>query len=522
MTKINLKLIEVPTTSLKINGERLGTDRVKTPVPTQPVLLPSLESGLEKMGYDVESEIINMKLGDSREVRTGTIDLGGLQLEKYVLGVPFESIEGSLREADVIGLTSNFTYSARVVSDFIKYARKVNSKLKILVGGADASVRQDFYLNSGANAVIRGEGEKNGPLVIDALMNGNDLENIARVAFKRNGRVIKTTRGIGDEFVVMDNLPLPRLDKIDVSNYTDTGEGPLVQGAHTPLWAYETSRGCRQACHFCTTPLLKPGYRKMSLSKISEYFDHIKKTGVRTIISNEDNPLSRMHNLGFERNTQGREEVLRYAELIKETGLPFEWSNGLELGKLADENGAPDTELINSLFYHQKNEDETFRGTFRCYIPLESLTDKGIGQLRKLRSYETEKEILRDIANTKVPMLNFGVMVGHPSETLETLSKTEERCFEIKQTIHKISPHTGLYFNFFMFTPLPGTPDFKRYQNRMIADINNQPELWNFYVSCINGDYFSSKDMTLARRDLSKRVNGTHAMKVYDEQNDTA
>ena len=521
MTKrINLKLIEVPTTSLKINGERLGTDRVRTPIPTQPVLLPSLESGLEKLGYDVKSEIINMKLGDSREVHTGTIDLEGLQLEKYVLGVPFESIEGSLREADVIGLTSNFTYSAGVVSNFIRYARKVNPKLKILVGGADASTRQNYYLNSGADVVIRGEGENNGPLVIDALVKGNGLEDIARVAFKKQNQLIETTGGLGNDPIVMDELPMPSLDKINVSDYIDTGEGPLVEGASPPLWAYETSRGCMQACHFCTTPFLKPRFRKMSLERIAKYFEHMKKAGVRTIISNEDNPLSRMHSKGSQRDPKGREEILEYAELIKGTDLPFEWANGLEIGKLANEKGEPDTDLIKSLFYHKKNPYGSFSGTYRCYIPLESLTDEGIAGLKKLRPYEVEKDILRVIAQTEVPMLNFGVMVGAPNETPQNVHKTTERCYEIGKIIKDISPNTKLYFNFFMFTPLPGTSDFKRYQDRMVTNINSQPELWSFYASCLDGDHYSAKDITLLRRKISKEVNGTPAMWVYDGQND--
>ena len=518
--KINLKLIEVPSTSLKINGERLGTDRVRTPIPTQPVLLPSLESGLNNLGYEVNSEIINMKLGDSKESQKGIIDLEGLQLENNVLGAPFESVEGSLKEADVIGLTSNFTYSARIVRDFMSYAKKVNPKLKIVVGGADASVRQDFYLNSGADAVIGGEGEKNGPLVINALMKRNSLENIARVAFKRGNKIIKTTRGIGEEPVIMDELPLPSLDKVNVADYTDTGEGPLVKGAYTPIWAYETSRGCKNACSFCTTPFLKPHFRKMSLEKIAQYFEHMKKAGVKTIMSQEDNPLSRMHAQNHKRDLKGRDEVLKYADLIKRTGLAFEWANGLEVGKLADEKGNPDEELINALFYHQRNPNGSFSGTYRCYIPLETITDDGIKHLKKLRPYEIERNILEAIAKTKVPMLNFGLMVGSPNETPGSINKTFERCSEIKKIIKGISPNTGLYFNFYMYTPLPGTPDFRKHQNRIVADINSQPELWSFYVSCIQGDYYSPKDMTLLRRELSREVNGAPTMKIYDNQND--
>jgi len=520
MTKrqnINLKLIEVPAASVEYEGRILGTNRLKTPVQTQPVLLPSLESGLRDIGYDVESEIINMKLlgADQKQFRK-RMSLGRLKLESYMVGASFESVEESLRKAEVIGLTSNFTYSAGIVEDFIAYAKRTNPNLKIVVGGADASARQEFYLNSGADAVIEGEGEKNGPLVIDALMSGKGLEDIARVAFKKNGDVIKNINGRGNEPVIMDELPLPALDKVDVSQYTDTGEGPLPEGASFPSWAYETSRGCMQACKFCTTPYLRPSFRRMSLERISRELEHAKKAGVKTLFSWEDNLLSRMHGKNNQRDANGREEVLAYLNLMKESGLAFEFSNGLELGKLADENGNPDVELINALFYHKINDDRSFSGTFRFYAPLETLTDDGIKKLKKLRSYDVEKDILDAIAQTKIPMINFGLMVGAPEENQKSLDQTKKRYGVIRSSIKSISPNTKLNCNLFMFTPLPGTPYFRKYQERMIADINTDPEFWNFSTSCINGDYYSADEMTLKQMNLFKEINGTIEAKTYN------
>lgn len=236
------------------------------------------------------------------------------------------------------------------------------------------------------------------------------------------------------------------------------------------------------------------------------------------MLSYEDNPLSRMYaKRNYQRDNEGREEVLRYAELIENTGLAFEWSNGLEIGKLADENGEPDIELINALFQHRRNPDGTFSGTYRCYIPLENLSDEGISGLRKLRTYDVEKRILEAIASTKVPMLNLGIIVGMPDESLERLDKTKERCYEIKDLIRRVSPDTKSYYTFFIYTPLPGTPDIKRDQGRLVGEIDSQPELWNFYLSKIDGDNISARDMTLLRKEISREVNeGAYATKVYN------
>lgn len=515
--EINLKLIEPPVVSLRLEGSILGTDRIETPNPTQPVLLPSLEEGLVDLGYICNSEIINMKL-TSNESFQGTLNIGDLEIEKYVMGASFESIEEKIKEADIIGITSNHTISSVNVNGLIRYAKKVKPTLKILVGGSDASARPNYYLNAGADAVVKGEGEYNAPHAINALLKNSSLDNISRIFYKKGNDVILTNGILGSDSVDMNSLPLPALDKIDITRFIDTGEGPLVDGASLPLWAYETSRGCKNNCDYCTTPSLRQGYRFMNLEKISELFTFLKNKGVKTLISNEDNPLSRMHVGTNKRDVERRQEILEYAKLIQSTGLAFEWGNGLEIGKLADEKGNPDIQLIDALFHHKRNYDGTFAGTYRCYIPLEKLTDNGISSLRKLRDYKIELDILTAIAETKIPMLNFGVMVGFPDESNQTLEMTRKRVYEIKEMIHKISPDTGLYFNFFMYSPMPGTLNFMKENSRMIADIDKHPEFWSFYSSCINGNNFSAKEMTLLRRELSTEINGEPAMKIYDGQ----
>ncbi len=519
MSNINIALIEAPTASLRINGERVGTDRIRTPIPTQPVLLPSLDSALKSLGYEPQFTIVNMKADNYAELHCGDINLGDLTLGKFVLGSPFEFIDDVVAVSDIVGLTSNFTYSSRVVREVVSHVKRVNPHAKVIVGGSDASVREAFYLDAGADVVIRGEGEHTGPLVIDALLKGKTLDDIARLSFRKGSEIVRTIAGRGDIPVHMNSLPLPALNKVDIRKFVDTGEGPLIEGAQPPIWAYETSRGCKQVCSFCTTPFLKPGYRAMSLDRISKLFDYLIGSGVKVLISNEDNPLSRMHGKGEERDLEGRTSVIEYGKLIRRTNLPFEWANGLEIGKLADKQGTPDIELIESLLGHAVDRQGRFlSGVYRCYVPLETLSDEGIRRLRKLRPYDTELEILKAIASTKIPMLNFGVIVGTPYESPASVAQIYQRCEEIKTAVSALSPATQTFFNFFMYAPLPGTPEFRREQHRFVASIDSAPELWSFYVSCIQGDHYSAAEMARIRRKMSMDINGRHAMKVYDEQ----
>jgi hypothetical protein len=302
-----------------------------------------------------------------------------------------------------------------------------------------------------------------------------------------------------------DLVPNPAFNLVDLSQYTESHEGPLPEAILTPLMYLETSRGCRQVCDFCSTPFTKGKYRYMNQSRIEEILQHYKRNGITSLLLCEDNILSRL-DFGM-----GRKAVIDWFKYMREQGFTWEFSNGVEIGKLAT-NGKIDKELIEILFGYENGS-----GCYRSYIPLERVDVDA--SYKKLKPFDIEMVILYKIVQQKVPLLNIGVIIGNPQETYESLKVTEERMKYIMDEIRETSGgKTTPYANIFLHIPIPGTNDHRRSyrEGRLAFDINTNPELFNFYTSVIDGDTFSCFDITKLRREIALRLNGEDSMKIWE------
>lgn len=213
-------------------------------------------------------------------------------------------------------------------------------------------------------------------------------------------------------------------------------------------------------------------------------------------------------------------------------GFLWEFPNGLEIGKLVKKDGKIDTELIQTLYYNnfeKMREGENPVGCFRAYIPLESVRHDGDEPLyQKLKPWELEKQILREIVRTGVPVITVGVIIGIPSETKETLELTYKRCEEIKQLVEEENKtkdcssgklKTSAEITLYIDVPLPGSPDYKEFSAKRI--IKYDPKkfgfLYNFYTSVIEGDEYPPEKMTQIRAEMAEKLNWPEVMKFFKE-----
>ncbi|MEW6329659.1 MAG: radical SAM protein, partial [Candidatus Micrarchaeota archaeon] len=373
------------------------------------------------------------------------------------------------------------------------------------------------------DAVVLGEGEKIGHRLVAAWAGNLKFEEVSGIAYMENGKMRINPRQASDTPQPSDFV-FPAFYPPLLKEYNESSEGV------TPDWvrkegymmSIETSRGCNTCppCPFCTTPMLRGRYRAMPLEQEVKLLKHYKKYGVKTLLEWEDNRLARLNLLN------GREEVLAAFQARREMGFLWEFSNGLEIGKFVKEDGSIDKELIRTLY----NFDfEKMRGCFRAYTPLESVRHDGSEPLyRKLKPWEIEKEILREIVRTGVPVLTIGLIIGIPSETKETLELTYKRCDEIKRLVeeeNKRKEGTGkaetyAVFTLFLDIPLPGSPDYMEFsrEGRIKYSIEEHPELWNFYTSVLNGDVFPPEEMTKIREEMARKLNGEEAMELWEKR----
>ncbi len=477
-------IVEGPAVGLKQEHSNLAAVRTNHPKISQLTLAAIIER--EFPSYQVE--LIDLKAKNpAKEIKIKEIGYGDQRVEVYGVGEEFATIEKKIQQAGVIILTNNFTQEAGILGDFITFCKEVNPQGKVLVGGSDASIktkevnRQEYFLSRGADYVAPlGDGE----LLLPRVLQGEFIS--------------------GKEFLTdFNRVPDLPLHLVDLKQYTESPEGPLPPGIKPPLLYVETSRGCRQSCDFCSTPFTKGQYRYWSTERIKQALRYYKDAGINTLLLCEDNILSRLD------YPSGRKDILDWFRYMREENFCWEFANGVEIGKLAD-NNRPDQELIEHLF---KYEGTT--GCYRCYVPLERVDKVAY---RKLRPYDQEKEIIAFIIQQGTPLLNFGVIIGSPSETVESLLVTEVKMREIMdQTKQQSSGKTLPYANVFVHIPIPGTNDFRKFQKRLIVDINEHPELFNFSTSVIAGEALSCYDVTKRRKELAIKLNGEEAVEIWEK-----
>ena len=150
------------------------------------------------------------------------------------------------RLAPDVVLTSAYTPSYPKAAELLRLAKKRLPGVVTGIGGVHPHFMYDEVLANDGDAVdfvLRGEGEVTAPELMHCLDNGGDPTGIAGIAFVRDGKVVATpTRPFLTD---LDNLPAA-WDLVDWSLYRFY---PLPD---TNLAVISTSRGCDQACTFCS------------------------------------------------------------------------------------------------------------------------------------------------------------------------------------------------------------------------------------------------------------------------------
>jgi anaerobic magnesium-protoporphyrin IX monomethyl ester cyclase len=173
-------------------------------------------------------------------------------------------------------------------------AKEINPKVVTIAGGHFFSWMIEHSLAKFAiDIIVRFEGETTIVELLRALENNEDLSGVKGIAYRKEGRIIRTPARamIAD----LDDLPLPAYDLMPMGSYAPFGY----------LWpqsaTLEHSRGCIDRCNFCSlwtfwgehkkTDIEKgelevtPRYRSKSVGRMLEEIDIVyKKYNRRYII----------------------------------------------------------------------------------------------------------------------------------------------------------------------------------------------------------------------------------------------
>lgn len=513
--KVNLYYAPYPSQIFAGSADPVNTERPFNPKSALTTLATGLRMFSGPLGLDCEVEIIDMQVGGVHTYYK-SIPYGPHVMDCYRLGYPFEEMEAKIREGDIHGISSNHTNASQIVVDLAKFIKRLCPESLVVVGGTDATARPYYYLDNGVDVVVKGEGEYVFSLVVEAWLKRTGFDAIPSICTReRPGGTDGSLKQLD-----MNTLEPMSLDLVaDLSIYTDTAEGPPPAGVKPNFICFETSRGCAWTCSFCTAPG-RGRFRYMSPSSVEKHFRYFRSLGIRTIVWQEDNPLSRAQQSGTGRYLydQGRAEVLEIFHLAREYGFAWEFANGLEFGKFRPNGsgGALDYELMDALLWNRQDDGE-WLGCYRVQIPLDNLDLEEKKRFPKLLDFEGQLQVLAAmLEGYGVAHQTYDLFIGYPEQDRAVLDRFTRGCLRIKEELGRLRPDFNPYFNVFNLALLPGAKDYERLRHLLAFDIDKDPEVVGIFLSATNTEHFTYYETYQKRVEMCNLLNDQDMIRRYD------
>ena len=229
-------------------------------------------------------------------------------VDDSLLKLPTERLEAKIKNADVIavtGSTCQFKYAAEIAEICHKH-----NKLSIIGGPHATPIPEDILKNSRFDVVVRCEGELT---FLDILrkFKEKDFSNIKGISYKKDGKIVHNE---DREFIKdLDVLPFPARDLVHINDYPTQKLARFRYDRYTNLIS---SRGCLNACIFCSSPIT--WRRTIRLRSAKNVFEEIlelhNKYGFKCLHFHDDT------------FTASRKRVFELCDMIIKEKLDLEWS----------------------------------------------------------------------------------------------------------------------------------------------------------------------------------------------------
>ena len=299
-----------------------------------------------------------------------------------------------------------------------KIVRKVNKKIKIVVGGSHVSIDPvEVIKNKEIDVAVYGEGEE----TLWQLATKNDLSKIKGIVYKDGKKIIKNEPR--ELIKNLDDLPFPAWEDLELGKYGLNGGSFNMR---KPVFPLVSSRGCPGHCLYCSVnSVWQHKWRGRSAKNVVDEMELlINKYGAREFAFQDDSVSV---------------DKIRLKEICKEIierKIDIKWTTP---------NGIAHWTLTKDLLLLMKKA-----GCYRITFGIES-GDKELRRwVGKPYSLEQAKD-LTEYAN-KIGYWTLATnIVGFPYENKENLENTLN--FAVKSDV-------DLAF-FFRLGPRPGTPIYE-------------------------------------------------------------
>ena len=361
---------------------------------TMPLALMAVGSALDRTRYEVV--IIDGRLEDD----------------------PVEAVLAHLDGAICLGLS---VLTGAPIQDALTVSRAAKAHradLPIVWGGWHPSLFALEVLDEpSVDVSVQGQGERTLAELVDRLAAGADLEGLAGMAFRADGRPVRNPpRALQD----MDELPTHDYDLIDVERYFALKNKRQLD--------YISSTGCAFRCAFCADPFVyKRRWVAVSPERVGEDVEALARRYGMTELAFQDETFFTY-----------RDRVLKIAEEFLRRGFDFDWTATLradQAARLGEEGLAL---CVRS-------------GLSRVMIGVESGSQEMMDWMKKDIKVEQVIEAAEMCVRHGVGAI-FPFIVGFPRESDESVAAT----IKLMKRLRSMSPDfdTPLFY----FKPYPGSP----------------------------------------------------------------
>lgn len=293
----------------------------------------------------------------------------------------------------------------------------------LVAGGPHATIVPDEPLQHGFRYAIRGEGEA--PLVeladaIDGKINFADIEGLS---WRDRGMVRHNPKRA---FVAeLDALapPLTALDLFDPAWYG--------ADARLPPAGILSSRGCPQACTFCSNDVTGRKFRYRSAGSVTDEIVHLQQTYGAIAFAFFDDSFA-----------VGRRRVRELCDAMIAVGTPVWWTCTAHPAHL-------DREVVHDMYR---------AGCRGIDIGMESADPDMLVRIGKGVTVERVLDVLRWCRDAGIHTIT-NLMFGWPDETDAELDATIE-------FMHRAAPLAGGFNARGVVVPYPGTPIYEQNHER--------------------------------------------------------
>ena len=349
-----------------------------------------------------------------------------------------------------IGDILHTTGGAAVVYRYNEAARLVKEKLPditvIASGLVYASAPEEILnLNPWIDYCIAGEHDYAFVELVESLSEGNDIEKVKGISFRKDGDIIITDyRGLITD---LDELPIPAYDLFPMDKYV----GHDYWKNYVETW---NSRGCPAGCNFCyewsqfdprSTADLK-FYRARSAKLVVDEFELlVREYGIKVITMMDD-----CFNTWRKRTEEFLDELLK-RELNKKASWIF-------LGR------APYFLRDADLFPKMKEA-----GCFMALAGIEVATDEELKELGKGITVEQVEETIAKLKEAGIASV-LTWMIGFENDDEYRIKKRFEAVDRIDPDICALQ----------YLTPMPGAPIWPHYVEKGLVKFDDLKS-WDFH-----------------------------------------